>query len=104
MTAFPALMYRIPGPHRGPFGTTYDFCSIETQEQADILFKSGWSYLLIDEVNKYLSINKIDSKEEKESISRLQLEKTARNFGIKFDKKISDEKLISLIKDIGSNV
>ena len=39
----PTILYKCPGQHRGPYGTTYDFKGVKTQEETDSLLQNGWS-------------------------------------------------------------
>jgi hypothetical protein len=41
-TLFPAMIYRSPGQQRKPGGGTYNFDSVQTQEELDAKLEEGW--------------------------------------------------------------
>jgi len=41
-TSFPAMIYRSPGQQRKPGGGTYNFDSVQTQEELDAKLAAGW--------------------------------------------------------------
>ena len=41
-TSFPAMIYRSPGQQRKPGGGTYNFDSVQTQEELDAKLANGW--------------------------------------------------------------
>jgi len=41
-TLFPAMIYRSPGQQRKPGGGTYNFDSVQTQEELDAKLAAGW--------------------------------------------------------------
>ena len=41
-TSFPAIVYRSPGQQRKPGGGTYNFDSVQTQEELDAKLEAGW--------------------------------------------------------------
>jgi hypothetical protein len=41
-TTFPAIVYRSPGQQRKPGGGTYNFDSVQTQEELDAKLDAGW--------------------------------------------------------------
>jgi hypothetical protein len=41
-TSFPAMIYRSPGQQRKPGGGTYNFDSVQTQEELDAKLAVGW--------------------------------------------------------------
>jgi hypothetical protein len=41
-TSFPAIVYRSPGQQRKPGGGTYNFDSVQTQEELDAKLAEGW--------------------------------------------------------------
>ena len=46
----PSIVYKCPGQHRGPKGTTYSFKGVKTQEETDSLLNNGWSISLDEAV------------------------------------------------------
>ena len=47
----PSIVYKCPGQHRGPKGTTYSFKGVKTQEETDSLLSNGWSISLDEAVS-----------------------------------------------------
>lgn len=41
-TSFPAMIYKSPGQQRRPGGGTYNFDSVQTQEELDAKLEAGW--------------------------------------------------------------
>ena len=41
-TSFPAMIYKSPGQQRKPGGGTYNFDSVQTQEELDAKLAAGW--------------------------------------------------------------
>jgi len=41
-TSFPAMIYKSPGQQRKPGGGTYNFDSVQTQEELDAKLEAGW--------------------------------------------------------------
>jgi hypothetical protein len=41
-TLFPAMIYKSPGQQRKPGGGTYNFDSVQTQEEFDAKLEAGW--------------------------------------------------------------
>jgi len=46
----PSIVYKCPGQHRGPKGTSYSFKGVKTQEETDSLLNNGWSISLDEAV------------------------------------------------------
>lgn len=116
---FPALVYRCPGPHFGPDGTTYDSLGVNDDEQLRAALADGWAESLVKAVSIYLhpvefdgsvgnSVPDVDSAEEKEIIdgdenappTREELEQKANELGIKFDGRTTDRKLLEKIEEV----
>ena len=49
-TIFPAIVYRSPGQQRKPGGGTYNFDSIQTQEELDARLAAGWFTSSVDAI------------------------------------------------------
>ena len=107
MSKFSALVYRSPGPHRGPFGKSFDCCGVKSQEEMDAKLASGWFRTLADAVNpETKAVNAIKTKpadpeliqeEEYRPPTRAELEQKATELGIKFDGRTGDRRLLMLI-------
>ena len=72
------IVYKCPGNHRGPKGTTYSFKGVSTQEEADSLLSNGWSISLNDAIDLKLGVKpvvkteiNVDKLEDIEKIPRL---------------------------------
>ena len=50
------LVYKCNGPHKGPFGTTYDFKAVYSQMEELQAIDEGWSISLIEAVMKFKGI------------------------------------------------
>lgn len=116
---YPALVYRCPGAHFGPNGTTYDSLGVNDDEQLHAAIADGWAESLVEAVSIYLhsvkfdgsvgnSVPDVDSAEEKEIIdgdenahpNRQELEQKANELGIKFDGRTTDRKLLEKIEEV----
>lgn len=52
MTDFPIMVYRSPGKNPARYGT-YDYCSVESQDELDDALKLGWSLSVEEAVDVY---------------------------------------------------
>lgn len=92
MKEFPVLMYRVPGPHFGPPGVTYDWCGARDGEHLAELLADGWKYSLADAINGDAVV------QDDAPVTRAELEQKAHELGIKFHHKTGDKKLAELIE------
>lgn len=96
---FPALVYRCPGPHFGPSGTTYESRGVEDELQLLEAISQGWRESLV------LAVSDYQNEEEEQSEDYLpptrdELEQKANELGIKFDGRTTDRKLIEKIEEV----
>lgn len=115
---YPALVYRCPGAHFGPNGTTYDSLMVTNEAQFLASFEEGWSESLVKAVSIYLNpvksdefvadpVSDVDSTEaeeinegdEQNPPTREELEQKANELGIKFDGRTTDRKLLEKINE-----
>ena len=116
---YPALVYRCPGPHFGPDGTTYNALGVKDDEQLRAALAEGWAESLVKAVSIYLHPVKFDESvvvavpdvdaAEAEEIkegdegsppTREELEEKANELGIKFDGRTTDRKLLEKIEEV----
>lgn len=103
MMEFPVFVYRCPGPHFGPSGTTYDSTHANDIQELEKLLSHGWSKSLIDAVDKFLNPSKyVDDLRELDDnspVTRKELELKASELGIKFDGRTTDVLLFKRIQE-----
>jgi hypothetical protein len=98
MIEFPTMVYRVPGAHIGPNGTTYDFLGVNNQEEFDAAIAAGWS----ESVGLAAGIIR-EVREAKAAIKeitppiRAEMEKKARKIGVPFNARTSDKVLAERI-------
>lgn len=114
---YPALVYRCPGAHFGPNGTTYDSIGVKDDAQLAVALADGWAESLVKAVEIYLgasdepvadSVPDVDSSAAKEISevdeqnppNREELEQKANELGIKFDGRTTDRKLLEKINEV----
>jgi hypothetical protein len=94
---FPALVYRCPGPHFGPSGTTYESRGVEDELQLLEAISQGWLESLV------LAVSDHQNEEQSEDDlppTRYELEQKANELGIKFDGRTTDRKLLEKIEEV----
>ena len=114
---YPSLVYRCPGLHFGPDGTTYNALGVEDDAQLCVALENGWSKSLVEAVSAYLkesddsvansvpdvdssAAEKISEGEEQNPPNRAELEQKADELGIKFDGRTTDRKLLEKINEV----
>jgi hypothetical protein len=114
---YPALVYRCPGAHFGPDGTTYDSLGVRDDEQLRAALADGWAESLVKAVEIYLGasdefvanpvpdVDAAEAEEIKEGDegsppTREELEEKANELGIKFDGRTTDRKLLEKIEEV----
>lgn len=99
---YPVFVYRCPGAHFGPSGTTYEFTAANDEKEFVKLRNNGWSDNLIKAVDAFLNPSKSveDSTESADNspITRDELEFKARELGVKFDGRTTDALLLKRIE------
>ena len=103
MIDFPVFVYRCPGPHFGPSGTTYDSANANDIQEFEKLLSQGWSKSLIDAVDKFLnsqkSVDDFTESDDNAPVTRQELELKASELGIKFDGRTTDALLFKRIQE-----
>lgn len=100
---FPTIVYKCPGPHWGPSGTTYQSIGVDNKQELDEKISQGWHDSLVKAVDAFLNPSKpVDTQEENDDdshVTREELELKARELNIKFDGRTSDKTLLKRIEE-----
>lgn len=100
---FPIIVYKCPGLHFGPNGTTYSSVGVDNKQDLDEKISQGWHDSLVKAVDAFLNPSKpVDTQEENDDdspVTREELELKARELGIKFDGRTSDKTLLKRIEE-----
>jgi hypothetical protein len=99
---FPVFVYRCPGAHFGPSGTTYESIGIDDETQLQSALKDGWSKTLVEAAISFIEPKEaIDSSEEiSNSVpTREEMIQQAAKIGLKIDRRWNDAKLIEKINE-----
>jgi hypothetical protein len=103
MMEFPTIVYRCPGAHWGPNGTTYESIGVNDEQQLKVRLADGWHESLVNAVDAFLSpeqpVDNSTETEDDSSITREELEQKAKELGIKFDGRTTDKKLLEKIEE-----
>ena len=104
MSEFPTIVYRTPGPYRGPKGATYDYRGIADQAALQDALGGGWHLTLPDAIAglhaRTVVAEMAEAQEAIETVTdetREALEAKAKALGVSFNWKTSDAKLIERI-------
>lgn len=116
---YPAFVYRCPGAHFGPDGTTYDALGVNNDEQMRAALANGWAKSLLQAVEIYFNSEKgnepvvtvgenvavaeseeITAADDNTPPTREELEQKATELGIKFDGRTTDRKLLERIEEV----
>ena len=109
---FPALVYRCPGPHWGPPGTTYEAAPAADAEALAAALSAGWFATLPEAVEAFLrpsepaieSVHADEHEVDDAPPTRDEMERKAAELGIKVDKRWSDKTLAERIDSLLANV
>ena len=93
--SFPTLVYKVPGHHFGPNGSTYDYLGVKDEDALAKALAEGWSLTLLDAIGGKSDAS--DEPEDNAAPSREELEAKATELGIKFDGRTSDAGLLKKI-------
>jgi hypothetical protein len=100
MSDFPTIVYRCPGPHFGPAGTTYESIGVANLAQLEQSRSEGYFSTLQEAVDNFKNPPK-----EKENIiddsappTRDELVKKAEELGIDVDLRWGDKTLLAKIE------
>jgi len=100
---FPTIVYKCPGNHWGPNGTTYDSVGVKDDEQMKARIADGWHQSLAKAVDAFLnpavSVDIVTETNDDSPVTREELEHKARELGIKFDGRTTDKKLFDKIEE-----
>ena len=101
---FPSLVYRCPGPHWGPPGTTYEAALVKGDTDLAAALSAGWFATLPEAVEAFLApagepleplTEPASETVDEAPLTRESLEAKARELGIKVDGRWSDKRLIT---------
>lgn len=99
---FPVLVYRCPGAHFGPNGTTYESMGVNDESQLQSAVQDGWSKTLIEAVIEFIEPKEVlDSPKEvsNSAPTREEMLQQADKIGLKIDRRWRDAKLIEKINE-----
>lgn len=93
--SFPTLVYKSPGNHFGPDGSTYNYAGVNDQAELDKRLKEGWSLTLLGAIG--CKLDESDESDDDSTPTREELEAKATELGLKFDGRTSDAGLLKKI-------
>ncbi len=96
MMEFPNFVYRCPGPHFGPRGSTYNYVPVANEEELVLRIVEGWCTTLDEAVDGKPAAPAVPADDAPPT--RAELEEKARELKIKFDGRTTDRKLSMLIE------
>jgi hypothetical protein len=99
---FPVFVYRCPGAHFGPSGTTYEAIGIDDEAKLQSALKDGWSKTLVEAAISFIEPEKAIGSSEEISNSfptREEMIQQAAKIGLKIDRRLNDAKLIEKINE-----
>lgn len=99
-------VYKVPGPHFGPPGLTYDCKGVE-QDDLQSALDEGWHLSLQDAIAEFLAGDDVAHQGEDGDIplddqappSRDEMEQQAQVLGLKVDRRWSDVTLLKKIEN-----
>ena len=100
---FPALVYRCPGPHIGPQGTTYGAELVRNEAEFAAALSAGLFATLPAAVEAFLSppqaVPELQAIPDDDAPpTREELEKEAERLGIRVDRRWGDKRLLDEIE------
>jgi len=103
VTDFPTMVYRVPGRHRGPNRSTYDYMGVDDKSAYDAALKSGWFAAITDALAGKGVISAAEAFEDAaDNVSpatRDELEQKAKELGVSFNSRTSNETLAKRIAE-----
>lgn len=104
-------VYRCPGPHWGPPGTTYQWRDTPTREAYDEAIAAGWCETLAEAAERFLAppapavaapvaasvAAPVEEPLADGAPTRAELEQKAAELGIKIDRRWGDKRLLDAI-------
>jgi len=102
MMDFPTFVYRCPGPHFGPPGTTYGTLDVAGEDALQEALADGWHVSLLEAAEAFLRKPEPVLKAEPEQAedappTRDEMLEQAKRIGLKVDRRWNDETLLSAI-------
>ena len=100
---FPVLVYRCPGAHFGPNGTTYESMGVDDESQLQAAVLDGWSKTLVEAAINFIEPKETIGLSEEVSNSaptREEILQQADKIGLKVDRRWSDAKLVEKINEV----
>jgi hypothetical protein len=94
--SYSEIVYRCPGPHQRP-GGTFAFKGVTSEAEKEAALKDGWFETMPEAIAGKASLKELPS--DTAPPTREELEQKAKELGIKFDKKTSDEVLSKKISE-----
>lgn len=92
---YSTIVYRDKGPYQRP-GGTYDFLGVNSKEAHETALKNGWFNSMPEAIEGKASLVELESQLPP---TRDELEQKAKELGIRFDKKTTDDALSKKIDD-----
>lgn len=103
MTEFPTIVYRVPGRHWGPNGTTYDYMGVNDAQAFDAALADGWHETIMGAVGADRVIEAAEALEDAiddvSPATRDELEQRAKALGVSFNKRTADAVLVQRIAE-----
>jgi len=93
---YPTIVYRCPGPHQRK-GGTFDYHGVKSEAELEGSLNDGWFETLPEAIAGKASLKELPPTHTPPT--RKELEQKAKELGIKFDNKTSDEVLSKKISD-----
>jgi hypothetical protein len=84
------IVYKVPGKHAGPNGKTYDWKGVTSKDEFNQAMKDDWFDTLDEAINGRI----IDMEP-----TRAEMNKKAKELGLKYGPNTSDANLLKLIND-----
>jgi len=104
MTNFPDMVYKVPGLHRGPNGSTFDYLGVNDAAEMEAAFAAGWHPTIEDAMGvkkaKAVVAEVVEAQEAIAAIdteTREQLEAKAKALGVSFNARTKDDILAERI-------
>lgn len=106
MTDYPTMVYRCPGPHGGPDGSTFDYMGVDDAAAFKAALSAGWRETIMEAIaGRKAGAILTEVKEAQEAVddvspaTRDELEQKARELGIGFNARTPDKVLAQRIAE-----
>lgn len=103
MSEFPTIVYRVPGRHWGPNGTTYDYMGVNDAQAFSAALADDWHETIMGAVGADRVIEAAEALEDAindvSPATRDELEQRAKALGVSFNKRTADAVLIQRIAE-----